>query len=72
MHANMGTFGGRSVLQLLVGSLVGINRKYRGNNIFILILRHFSALGVFYKGQKNGGRRTKVLPGRQTHFWEFF
>jgi len=30
------------------------------------------ASGGFNIGQKDGGRRTKILPGRQTHSWEFF
>jgi len=35
---------------------------------FCLIL----ALGVFNIGQKGCGMLTKILPARQTHFWEFF
>ena len=46
-------------------------------NIFYISSRTFSdfvclwALGVFYLGQKTGGRLTKILPARQTHFVEF-
>jgi len=29
-------------------------------------------LGGSNIGQKNGGKLTKILPARQTHFWEFF
>ena len=29
------------------------------------------ALGGFNKGQKDGRRLSKILPARQTHFWEF-
>ena len=56
----------------------GINRKYMEKYCFYInSLTFFGfcvllALGVFYIGQKDGGRRTKILPGRQTHFGEFF
>jgi len=34
--------------------------------------KEWSSLGVFYIGQEDGARLTKILPGRQTHFLEFF
>ena len=42
------------------------------NSLSFVGVRVVLALGVFYIGQNGGGRLTKILPAKQTHFGEFF
>ena len=53
------------MLRSLIGLALIISLSFSG---FCVLL----AFGVFNIGQKDGAWLTKILPARQTHFWEFF
>jgi len=75
----MGPHGPMEVYGLIFcwSDYVGSAGLFRTPTYIWEIIGYFSdlalwALGVFNIGQKGGGRPTKILPARQTHFWELF